>query len=251
MSDITVKSLLEAGVHFGHQTHRWNPKMAPWLFGERSGVHIIDLEQTMGYLNQAAKKAEEVTASGGKILFVGTKRQGREVIKTTAEKAGMPYVIERWLGGTLTNWTVIQERLRLLARLTDEQATGDWDRLPKKEVAKKQRELERLQKLLGGLKDLGDVPEAVFVNDVVREDLAIKEAHKLGLIIIGVVDSNADPSLITHPIPGNDDAVRSIAVVAGLIADAALRGKTAFDKQARQAEPEAKPTASKAVERAS
>lgn len=236
MSDVSVKSLLEAGVHFGHQTHRWNPKMAPWLFGERSGVHIIDLEQTLAYLHEAEKKAREITAAGGKILFVGTKRQGREAIKTAAEKAGQPYIIERWLGGTLTNWTVIGERLRLLARLTDEQATGDWERLPKKEVAKKQRELERLQKLLGGLKDLGDVPAAVFVNDAVREDLAIKEAHKLGLPIIAVLDSNANPKNITYPIPGNDDAIRSIALVADIIAEAALKGKAAFDKQALQPE---------------
>lgn len=230
MSDITVKSLLEAGVHFGHQTHRWNPKVAKWLFGERAGVHIIDLEQTLGLLHQAQQAVTDITADGGKVLFVGTKRQGRETMRAVATHCQMPYVIERWLGGTLTNWPTISRRLELLSRLTEERASGDWDRLPKKEVAKKQHELSRLETLLGGLRGLSDVPAAVYVNDVAREDLAVKEARKLKLPIIGVVDSNADPVGITYPIPANDDAVRAITITAEAIADAVRQGTERYSK---------------------
>lgn len=239
MPEISIKSLLEAGVHFGHQTRRWNPKMAPWLFGDRDGVHIIDLEQALGYLHEAQAKVREVTKAGGLILFVGTKRQGKDTIKKAAEAAGMPYVTERWLGGLLTNFETIRERLKLLLRLTDEKASGDWERLPKKEQARKQDDLQRLETLLGGVKDLGDPPAAVYINDVVREDLAVKEAKKLGLPIIGVVDSNADPDLIDYPIPGNDDAVRAVAILAEAISEAAKEGREHYLKQAKAAEVEA------------
>jgi small subunit ribosomal protein S2 len=238
MVDTSIKSLLEAGVHFGHQTHRWNPKMAPFLFGDKSGIHIIDLDQTMGYLHEAQKQAEEVTAAGGNILFVGTKRQGKEAIKAAALRAGMPYVIERWLGGMLTNFETIKTRLKRLADLTTEEAAGDWERLPKKELARKREERDRLEMLLGGIRDLKMVPNAVFIGDVMREDLAVKEAKKLEIPIIGVIDSNADPRGIDYPIPGNDDAVRSIAIIAEAIADAAIAGKARHEKAAAAAAKE-------------
>lgn len=232
MSEATVKSLLEAGVHFGHQTSRWNPKMAPYLFGARGGVHIIDLEQTVGYLKEAEAFAEKTAKDGGKVLFVGTKRQGKAIIKEAATEADMPYVIERWLGGTLTNFPTIHERLNLLLRLRKEKADGDWERLPKKEVARKQDTLDRLETLLGGLADLDKLPAAVFVGDVMRERLAIQEAKKLGIPVIGVTDSNADPTGIDYPIPANDDAVGAIKLITDTIAQAAGRGYALYQKQA-------------------
>ncbi len=198
--------------------------MAPFLFGERAGVHIIDLEQALGYLHEAQAAARDVAARGDKILFVGTKRQGKESIKAAATRCGMPYVTERWLGGLLTNWQTISERLKILARLSEEKAAGAWDRLPKKEVARKNDLLGRLEMLLGGIRDLEQPPAALYVADVVREDLAMAEARKLGLMVIGVVDSNANPAVATYPIPGNDDAVRAITIVAEAIAGAVAEG---------------------------
>ncbi len=220
MLEISVQSLLEAGVHFGHQTHRWNPKMAPYIFGDRGGVHIIDLEQTLDYLQDAQAKVSETVAGGGKVLFVGTKRQGKESIVAAATRVGMPYVTERWLGGMLTNWNTILTRVQLLGRLSEEKEKGLWDHLPKKEVARKNDQLERLTNLLGGIKDLERVPDLVFIADVVREDLALNEARRLGLPVVGVLDSNADPRRIDYPIPANDDAVRAIAMISDAIADA-------------------------------
>lgn len=241
MPQTTVKSLLEAGVHFGHQTSRWNPKMAPYLFGARGGVHIIDLEQTVGYLNDAEAFAEKTAKEGGLILFVSTKRQGKAILKAAAEAADMPYVIERWLGGTLTNFPTIHERLKLLLKLRKEKANGDWERLPKKEVARKQDSLDRLETLLGGMAELEKVPAAVFVGDVMREQLAVHEARKLGLSVIGVLDSNADPADIDYPIPANDDAVGAIKLITETIADAAARGHALYQKQAaKDAETAAK-----------
>lgn len=231
MPQTTVKSLLEAGVHFGHQTSRWNPKMSPYLFGARGGVHIIDLEQTLGYLNDAEAFAERTAKDGGLIVFASTKRQGKAIVKAAAEAAGMPYVIERWLGGTLTNFPTIHERLKLLLRLRKEKADGDWDRLPKKEVARKQDTLSRLETLLGGLAEVEQPPAAVFVGDVMREQLAVKEAQKLKLPVIGVIDSNADPTGIDYPIPANDDAVGAIKLITETIAAAAGRGHELYLKQ--------------------
>lgn len=224
MPDISVKSLLEAGVHFGHQTHRWNPKMAPYIFGERGGVHIIDLEQTLGYVYDAQKKVRETVAADGTVLFVGTKRQGKDSIEAAAKRAGMPYVTERWLGGMLTNWNTISGRLKLLERLAEEKEKGAWDHFPKKEIARKNEELERLTMLLGGIRTLDRVPDLLFIADVVREDLALNEAKRLGIPVIGVLDSNADPRNIEYPLPANDDAVRAIAIIADTIADAAIEG---------------------------
>ena len=244
MPDVSIKTLLEAGVHFGHQTHRWNPQMAPYLFGAKNGVHIIDLDQTLGYLHEAQKQVEEITANGGSILFVGTKRQGKEAIRSAADRAGMPYVTERWLGGMLTNFETIKTRLKRLADLTTEEAAGDWDRLPKKELARKREDQRRLTMLLGGIRNLTVVPEAVFVADTVREDLAVKEARKLGLPVIGVIDSNANPASADYRIPANDDAIRAIAVIAEALADAALAGKARHEKsQAAAASPQPKPVA--------
>lgn len=232
MSEITVKSLLEAGVHFGHQTQRWNPKMADFIFGQRSGVHIIDLEQTLGYLHEAQNKVKEITKDGGLVLFVCTKRQGKEAIKAAADRAQMPYVTERWLGGLMTNFETIKTRLALLAKLREEKRSGDWERLPKKEVAKKTEQLARLEMLLGGVAALEKIPAAIFVCDVVREDLAVKEAKNLKLPVIGVVDSNANPKEIDYPIPGNDDAVGAITLIAEAIADAAVDGGGRYRIQA-------------------
>jgi small subunit ribosomal protein S2 len=251
MPDTTVKSLLEAGVHFGHQTSRWNPQMEPFLFGARGGVHIIDLEQTVGYLKDAEAFAEKTAKDGGKILFVGTKRQGKAIIKEAAVAAGMPYIIERWLGGTLTNFPTIHERLTLLLRLRKEKADGDWERLPKKEVARKQDSLDRLEMLLGGMADLDKVPAAVFVGDVMREKLAVHEARKLKIPVIGVIDSNADPKGIDYPIPANDDAVGAIKLVTDTIAEAAGRGWALYLKQAaKDAEAAAKAQAAEAAKQA-
>lgn len=222
---VTVQSLMEAGVHFGHQTRRWNPQMAPYLFGERGGVHIIDLDQTLEALQIATSAVEKIVASGGSVLFVGTKRQGKAALQEAAAKASMPYVTERWLGGLLTNFPTIKRRLDVLNRLAAEEADGDWNHLPKKEAGRKLDALKRLQAMLGGMKDVDKLPEALFVNDVVRESLAIAEAKKLGLPIIGVLDSNADPRGITYPIPANDDAVKAIQLIADEVAEACLRGK--------------------------
>lgn len=219
-------------MHFGHQTQRWNPKMAPYLFGQRAGVHIIDLEQTVGYLHEAAKQAEAVCAEGGLVLFVGTKRQGKDALTEAATQANMPYVTERWLGGMLTNWNTISERLEHFRKLASEKESGDWERLPKKEIARKQDQLDKLTALLAGVKEMRELPRAVFVNDVVREDLAVREAKKLGLPVIGVVDSNADPTGIEYPIPANDDAVKAIAIVAQAIGEACATGRAAYEKKA-------------------
>lgn len=255
MPQTDVKSLLEAGVHFGHQTGRWNPKMAPYLFGARGGVHIIDLEQTAGYLDEATAFAERTAKDGGLVLFVSTKRQGKAIVKTAAAAAGMPYVTERWLGGTLTNFPTIHERITLLLKLRKEQTDGDWERLPKKEVARKQDTLDRLETLLGGLADLEQPPAAVFVGDVMRERLAVREAQKLGLPVIGVIDSNADPTDIDYPIPANDDAIGAIKLVTETIAAAAGRGYALYQKQAAKdaavaAEAQAAEEAKQAAEQA-
>lgn len=238
MADVTLQSLLEAGVHFGHQTRRWNPKMSPYLFGERAGVHIIDLDQSLAYLKEAQTKAEEITKGGATVLFVGTKRQGKDTVRAAAERAGQPFVVERWLGGMLTNFETIRTRLKLLAQLSDEKAAGDWDHLPKKEVARKQETLDRLETVLGGVRKLDKLPGALFINDVVREDLAVAEAQKLGIPIIGVIDSNADPRGIDYPIPANDDAVKAIQLIADAIADSAQAGADMYAKTSANKPPQ-------------
>jgi small subunit ribosomal protein S2 len=227
--DTTMKALLEAGVHFGHQAKRWNPKMKPYIYGERNGIHLIDLDQTLGYLNAAHDFIRETTANGGHVLFVGTKKQAQEVVAREATRSGQFYINRRWLGGTLTNFTTIRQRLKLLKDLQKQDASGELDILPKQEASAKRGELERLERTLGGMRDMVQLPSALYVVDPRRDHLAIKEARKLHIPIIGIADTNADPDLIDFLIPGNDDAIRSVRLLTAGIADAAVQGRMQLD----------------------
>ncbi len=226
LPDFNMRQLLEAGVHFGHQTHRWNPKMGPFIFGERSNIHILDLSQTVPLLHQALLKVREVAASGGRILFVGTKRQASEAVAAAAARCAQYYVNHRWLGGSMTNWRTISQsiqRLRELQGVLDQEGpTG----LTKKELLKLTREREKLERSLGGIKEMGGVPDLMFVIDTNKEVIAIQEARKLNIPVVAIVDSNCDPDDADFPIPGNDDAARAIALYCDLIADAVLDGIT-------------------------
>lgn len=223
---VTLKALLEAGVHFGHQAKRWNPKMKPYIFTERNGIHIIDLQQTVPMLAAAHDFVEEVTAAGGKILFVGTKKQAQEVVEREARRSGQFYVNRRWLGGTLTNFVTIRNRLRYMKQLQAEQARGAFDVLPKQEAARKIAELEKLERTLGGMRDMNQLPAAIFVIDPKREQLAIHEARRLKIPVIAVTDTNCDPDDADFLIPANDDAIRAVRLLTAGIADAALEGRT-------------------------
>jgi len=224
MAVTTMRTLLETGVHFGHRTRRWNPKMRPYIFTERNGVHIIDLQKTLTALEQAVKVTRETVANGGTILFVGTKQQAQEVIAHEAQRCGMPYVNQRWLGGTLTNWRTIRRRIDDLLELEERQARGDFERLTKLEALKLQREIARLNARLGGIKQMRQLPNLLYVVDVHREATAVKEANILDIPVIAIVDTNCDPDPIDYVIPGNDDAIRAIRLITGLIADAVLEG---------------------------
>ncbi|MDW8060652.1 MAG: 30S ribosomal protein S2 [Thermomicrobium sp.] len=226
---LPLKALLEAGVHFGHQTKRWNPKMRPFIFGERNGIHIIDLRQTARLLSEAEAFARELAARGGIFLFVGTKKQAQEIIRSEAERCGMYYVIERWLGGTLTNFVTIRQRLRYLVQLEEEVNSPNFPLLPKKEQMRKRRELEKLQRTLGGLRGLTRLPDALYVVDPRREAIAVAEARRLGIPIIAMVDTNCDPDLVDYVIPANDDAIRSIRLITARIADAIIAGRTQYE----------------------
>jgi small subunit ribosomal protein S2 len=226
---VSLKALLEAGVHFGHQKNRWNPKMKQYIFTERNGIHILDLQQSVPMLEAAREYVSNLTANGRHILFVGTKKQAQDIVRREAERSGQFYVNQRWLGGTLTNWVTIKKRLQTLKRLQEEKAEGQWDYLPKNETAQKQEQLERLERKLGGMRDMTQLPGALFVIDPKREHLAIHEATRLGIPVIAMVDSNGDPDPIEFPVPANDDAIRSIRLVAGSIADAAVTGRTEFE----------------------
>jgi len=226
---VNMKTLLEAGVHFGHRKQRWNPKMKPYIFTERNGIHILDLQQTIAALERACEAVKETAGKGGIILFVGTKRQAQEIIETEAKRCGMPYVNIRWLGGTLTNFTTIKKRIEYLEMLERQKETGEFDQLPKKEALQKERELERLRRKIGGLKGLNRVPDMLYVVDVVKEALAVKEANRLGIPVVGVVDTNADPDLVTYCIPANDDAIRAIKVITSEIASAVLEGRQLYE----------------------
>ncbi len=232
MEPVSMKDLLEAGVHFGHQTRRWNPKMRRYIYTARNGIHILDLAQTVGLLERAAAFAQEAAAGGGKVLFVGTKKQAQGVIQSEAERAGMPYIITRWLGGTLTNWQTILLRINHMKTLERRDAAGDFDVLPKREALQLREEIRRLQRYFGGLRDLTGLPQALFVVDVPKETLAIKEANRLGIPIIALCDTNADPTQVEYPIPSNDDAIRAIRLVTSTIATAILGGRMA-DESAR------------------
>jgi len=224
-TQVTMKALLEAGVHFGHQTKRWNPKMRPFIFGERNGIHIIDLGQTAKMLGEAQDFLADVAARDGKVVFVGTKKQAQATVEQEAQRCGMFFVNRRWLGGTLTNFVTIRSRLAYLRNLEREFNT-DLSFLPKHEVQAKEQELEKLQRTLGGLKELSQRPSAVVVVDPRREELAIKEANRLGIPIIGLVDTNCDPDPIDYIIPANDDAIRSVRLVVSRLADAIIEGRT-------------------------
>src|SRR5689334_24342872 len=221
---LSVKELFEAGVHFGHQTKRWNPKMRPFIYGARSGIHIVDLDQTARLFKRAYDFVSETTARGGGVLFVGTKRQAQEIVKEECRRAGMYFVTNRWLGGTLTNFRTIKgglDRLRSLERMRED---GTHDQLPKKEVVQLEKERARLEKYIGGLKGMGQLPQAVFIIDPAQETIAVQEARKLRVPIVAITDTNCDPDLVDYVIPGNDDAIRSVRLITGAIADACVAG---------------------------
>jgi small subunit ribosomal protein S2 len=226
---VTLKALLEAGVHFGHQAKRWNPKMKPYIFAERNGIHIIDLQQTVPLLAAAHEFVANATARGGKILFVGTKKQAQDVVEREARRSGQYYVNRRWLGGTLTNFVTIRNRLRYMKQLQAEQARGAFDFLPKQEAAGKIAELERLERTLGGMRDMSQLPAAVFIIDPRREKLAVHEARRLGIPVIAVTDTNCDPDDADFLIPANDDAIRAVRLLTAGIADAAIEGQTRYE----------------------
>ena len=222
MSVISMKQLLEAGVHFGHQTRRWNPKMAPYIYTERNGIYIIDLQKTVGMVDTAYKAVEDIVADGGTVLFVGTKKQAQDAVKTEAERCGMYYVNERWLGGMLTNFKTIQSRIKRLKEIEAMQEDGTFDVLPKKEVIALKKEMDKLQKNLGGIKDMKKIPDAIFVVDPKKERICVQEAHTLGITLIGIADTNCDPEELDYVIPGNDDAIRAVKLIVSKMADAVI-----------------------------
>lgn len=230
MAIISMKQLLEAGVHFGHQTRRWNPKMAPYIFTERNGIYIIDLQKTVRKIEEAYNFVRELSASGGKLLFVGTKKQAQESIRVEAERCGMFYVNLRWLGGTLTNFATIRQRVQRLRKLEEMEARGDLERLPKKEAAGLLAQKEKLERFFGGIKDIESLPQAVFVVDPRKERIAVAEARKLGIPSIAIVDTNCDPDEIDYVIPGNDDAIRAVKLLTSKMADAVLEGRQGQDQ---------------------
>jgi len=225
MSVATMNELLEAGVHFGHSKGRWNPKMAPFLYGVRQGIHIIDLNKTLVYLRQAYHFVADSVAQGAEVLFVGTKKQAKDIIKEEAERCGAHYVNERWVGGLLTNFRTVRKSILKLKTLERMEAEGVFDVLPKKEVRALRKKMERLRKLYGGILNMERLPDILWVVDTVREHIAVLEAKKLGITVVAIADSNCDPDLIDYPIPGNDDAIKSIKLLTSKIADAVLEGK--------------------------
>jgi small subunit ribosomal protein S2 len=242
-SPVQMKTLLEAGVHFGHQTRRWDPKMRPFIFTERNGIHIIDLQQTVRRLEEAMTWVRDFTANGGTLLFVGTKKQAQETIEEEAKRCGMPFVNRRWMGGMLTNFQTILLRIRRLEQLIQQREDGDIDRLPKKEGIKLLDELERLERLLGGMKKQYRTPQAIFIVDPHREQIAVAEARRSEISIVAMVDTNCNPDQIDYPVPANDDAIRAIRLLTGKIADAVLEGiaqreAEAVDRDAEQANAE-------------
>jgi len=245
MAVVTMKQLLGAGVHFGHQTRRWNPKMRRFILGERNGIYLIDLRQTLKGIEEAYAYTRDLVAGGGTILFVGTKKQTQGPVATYADACGMPYVNERWLGGMLTNFQTVSMRVKRMQEFESMQKAGDFDAMPKKEALRHTRELEKLQRNLGGIRGLGKLPDAIFVIDTNKEHIAVTEANKLGLPVVAVVDTNCDPDVISHVIPGNDDAIRSGALLCRVIADAVVEGR--FIAQQRPAPvPPAPPAAAPA-----
>jgi small subunit ribosomal protein S2 len=232
-----MKTLLEAGVHFGHQTRRWNPKMKTYIFTERNGIHIIDLQQTVRKLEEALTYVRDLSAGSGTLLFVGTKKQAQETIEEEARRCGMPYVNRRWLGGTLTNFRTIETRIRRLEDLERRKEMGDFDRLPKKEASRLEDELERLTRLLGGMRGQYRLPDAVFIVDPHREEIAVAEARRAEVPIVAMVDTNCNPDLIDYPIPANDDAIRAIRLLVGKVADSIIEGRQEHESAQADREP--------------
>ncbi len=245
MSVVSMKQLLEAGVHFGHQTRRWNPKMAPYIFTERNGIHIIDLQKSVVKVDEAYKAVFEIAEQGGTILFVGTKKQAQDAVKSEAERCGMYYINERWLGGMLTNFRTIQTRIERMKKIEKMQEDGTFDVLPKKEVAVLKKELEKLQKNLGGIRDMKRIPDAIFVVDPKKERICVQEAHNLGITLIGIGDTNCDPEELDYIIPGNDDAIRAVKLIVGKMADAVIEANQGAENEvaAESAEADVEETA--------
>ena len=222
----TIKQLLEAGAHFGHQTSRWHPRMKSYIFTKRNGIHIIDLEQTTAMLDKACDFVRQVVSEGGTIVLVGTKKQAQEAVEQEAQRCGMYYVTQRWLGGMLTNFATIQRRIDDLVRLEDRQTRGDFNRLPKKEAGKLEEKILRLNRQMGGFKEMTSIPNALFIIDPTKERIALAEAKRIGIPVVAIVDTNCNPDDIDYPIPANDDAIKSIKLICGKIADAITEGKT-------------------------
>ncbi|MGH8377660.1 MAG: 30S ribosomal protein S2 [Gammaproteobacteria bacterium] len=238
MAELSMRQMLEAGVHFGHQTRYWNPKMAPFIFGERSRIHIINLEKTLPLYREALEFVKRLVTDGGSVLFVGTKRAAREAVAEEARRCGMPYVSQRWLGGTLTNFKTVRQSIKRMHELDLQSEDGTFERLGKKEVIRLRREMEKLDKSLGGIKDMNGLPDALFVIDTGHEKIAVSEARKLGIPIVGIVDTNNAPDSIDYVIPGNDDAIRAVQLYAQGVADAVLAGKAAMPQLAGTDEDE-------------
>jgi small subunit ribosomal protein S2 len=238
MSVVSMKQLLEAGVHFGHQTRRWNPKMKPFIFTERNGIYIIDLQKTVRKVDDAYNFVRQVGMDGGKILFVGTKKQAQEAVAEEARRSGDFYVNQRWLGGMLTNFDTIKRRVKRLAELKEQEASGQWERLPKKEVSTLTRQKEKLEKYLGGIEGMRELPQAMFVVDPRKEHIAVTEGRKLGIPIVGIVDTNCDPDEIDFVIPGNDDAIRAVRLLTSKMADALIEGRQGDTTAAQDEEVE-------------
>ena len=239
MSVISMKQLLEAGVHFGHQTRRWNPKMAEYIYTERNGIYIIDLQKSVGKVDEAYKAVSDIAAEGGTILFVGTKKQAQEAVHTEAERCGMYYVNERWLGGMLTNFKTIQSRIKRLKDIEKMAEDGTFDVLPKKEVVNIKKEWDKLEKNLGGIKDMKRIPDAIFVVDPKKEKICVQEAHSLGITLIGIADTNCDPEELDYVIPGNDDAIRAVKLIVSKMADAVIEANQGEEMVAEDAAEEA------------
>ena len=245
---VSMRELLEAGVHFGHQTRRWNPKMRPYIFTERNGIHIVDLRMTVSQAERATKMVQEITTNGGSVMFVGTKKQAQEAIRIAAEECGMPYVNHRWLGGMLTNFQTIHRRIMYMRELERMDSSGEMEALPKKERLRLRRELAKLQAVLGGVRDMHKTPDVVFIIDINEEHIAVAEAARLNIPIIALVDTNCDPDLIDLVIPGNDDAIRAAYLLSNAVAEAANKGQELYqaakkDKEAPKKTAKAEPAA--------
>ena len=234
MSVISMKQLLEAGVHFGHQTRRWNPKMAEYIYTERNGIYIIDLQKSVGKVDEAYNAIKDIVADGGTVLFVGTKKQAQDSVKTEAERCGMYYVNERWLGGMLTNFETIKGRIARLKKIEAMSEDGTFDVLPKKEVIQLKKEWDKLEKNLGGIKDMKTIPDAIFVVDPKKERICVQEAHTLGIPLIGIADTNCDPEELDYVIPGNDDAIRAVKLIVAKMADAVIEANQGMDAETEE-----------------